>query len=121
MNDTLNRILAKRLGAAPADEDGKSNPLLLSLLKSMGVDPEQIAEHAKGIGNQVTASLASIDVRLERILAIQLTLEMKFAEMESNVGILLDRHDNESQFADMATHPLTEPIDDLQPLVRVSG
>jgi hypothetical protein len=123
MSDAMKALRSKLLGNASQTIEGESQPkpnaMLVSLLKSFGVDPDTITAYAEGVKGAVTGQLAHIDAKLDNILSICITLQMKQAELEHNMGILLARGDelnHEDQFAQMAEHPLTEPMQNAQPL-----
>ncbi len=116
MSDAMKGIREKLLGNSHKTIEGetaKPNAMMLGLLKSLGVDPEHLLAQADEIKNAVQGRLANIDDKLDNILAICRTNEMKLAEIESNQGVILAAlkdGDHESQFAQMAEHPLTNEL-----------
>lgn len=105
-------LLTKKL--SKGSEDGKPNGMLLGLLKSMGVNPEEIQGYVLETASTVKSTLAEINSRLERIEALQLTIENKCNEIEHNQGAILRAVEPdaviEGQYADMASRPLDVPI-----------
>jgi hypothetical protein len=121
MGDAMSNIRNKLLGkstaqptgeAASSIDDPKVNPMLAGLMKTFGLSPDAIQQFAESMKAAIEGRLVSIDDKLERIMASNLTIEMKLAEIESNQRILLEKatDDNEAQFAQMAEAPLTEPM-----------
>jgi hypothetical protein len=111
----MENIKAKLTGRETVQGDASvstPNPMLLGLMKSFGLSPEVITGYADAVKNAVGGKLSMIDDKLDNILTIVRTQEMKLAEIECNQRVLLDAAEdrNEEQFAQMAEHTLSEPI-----------